>query len=137
MNPFKKINELVEETVNKEKLKSLSIVINKEKIKAAKYGKYAKPIQVSYKFENGEESKVQNPEYVNKIPSTIEDCIDVMGTKYSAICVDCKKQRSYVGSDNVQHTFYECAVGVIRNPLLIKQCEDMEAEAYKVSEFEF
>lgn len=137
MEPFKKANELVDECEKRDKLINVTVVINKERIKNAKYGKYVKPIQVTYKFEEGEDIKVKNPNYVFKIPSTCEDCLALMGTKYSVIQIDAKNKRSYIGADSIQHCYYECSVGVIRNPIGIKQCEDVEAESFNVTEYQF
>ena len=137
MEPFKKANELVDECEMKDNLLSVTVVINKERIKNAKYGKYVKPIQTTYKLEEGEDIKIQNPNYVFKIPSTCEDCLALLGTKYSVIVIDAKNKRSYIGGDSLEHSYYECSVGVIRNPIGIKQCEDVEAEAFHITEYQF
>ena len=137
MEPFKKANELVDECDNKDKLLNITVVINKERIKSCKYGKYVKPIQNTYKFEEWDDIKVPNPNYVFKIPSTCEDCLYMMGTKYSVIAIDARKKRNYIGGDSLLHSYYECAVGVIRNPVGIKQCEELEAESFQITEYQF
>ena len=137
MEPFKKANELVDEFEMKDNLLSVTVVINKERIKNAKYGKHVKPIKTTYKLEEGDDIKIQNPNYVFKIPSTCEDCLALMGTKYSVIVIDAKNKRSYIGGDSLEHSYYECSVGVIRNPIGIKQCEDVEAESFHITEYQF
>ena len=137
MEPFKKANQLVDECEMKDKLLNVTVVINKERIKNAKYGKYVKPIQTTYKFEGEEDIKIPNPNYVFKIPSTCEDCLSLMGTKYSVIVIDAKNKRNYIGGDSLEHSYYECSVGVIRNPIGIKQCEELEADSFHVTEYQF
>ena len=72
-----------------------------------------------------------------KIPATCEDCINTLGTKYSVIIADATNAKRYTSPDGKDHTYYDCSVGVIRNPIAIKKCEDIEASAYNVTEYEF
>ena len=137
MLAFEKINGVVEKCADKEKLIIVNIVINKERIKNYKYGRYTKPIQVIYKYADKQDKVIDNPDYLVKIPSTCEDCINMMGTKYSVIIVDAANPKSYVGTDSVLHNYYDCSVGVIRNPIIVKKCEDLEVAAFNITEFEF
>lgn len=137
MDAFIKVNELIEKCEDGAILNQVCVIINKERIKNCKYGKYTKPIQVIYKYEGKEAVTVDNPQYLLKIPSTQDDCITMVGTKYTALLVDPKAKRTYVGTDNQTHNFYECAVAVIRNPVVIKRIEDVEQSAFQVSEFQF
>ena len=137
MQAFEKINGVVKKCSDKEKLIIVNIVINKERIKNCKYGRYTKPIQVIYKYADKQDKVVDNPDYLVKIPSTCEDCINMMGTKYSVIIVDASNPKSYMGTDSVLHNYYDCSVGVIRNPIIVKKCEDLEVAAFNITEFEF
>ena len=137
MLAFEKINDIVEKCADKDKLVIVNVVINKERIKNYKYGRYTKPIQVIYKYADKQDKVIDNPDYLVKIPSTCEDCINMMGTKYSVIIVDASNPKSYKGTDSVLHNYYDCSVGVIRNPILVKKCEDLETAAFNITEFEF
>ena len=137
MQPFNKVNDLIDNCPEKDKLSTVSIIFNKDRVKSCKYGKYCDPILVRYKYDDGETTRVENPDYMLKIPSTQEDCIQVLGTEYTVLIANAKSKKNYIGSDKLQHDFYECSVGVIRNPVIIQKCKDIELKSYEVTEFEF
>ncbi len=137
MNHFYKVNELVETAENVDKLKQVIIIINKDRIKLCKYGKYTKPVQIIYKYEGMEDKVLNTPDYLIKIPSTQDDCIQTVGTHFTVISVNAQEKKTYVGIDMASHNYYDCAIQVIRNPIQIKKLEEIEHEAYNVSEFEF
>ena len=137
MQAFEKINGIVDKSENRENLSEVHVIINTDKFKHCKYGKYSKPIQIIYKYSNAEDYVLENPDMLIKIPASCEDCINTLGTKYSVIIANANRQRIYVGTDGKEHSYYECSVGVIRNPLMIKKCEEIEASAYNVTEYEF
>lgn len=137
MEAFSKINEIVDNCKDIDNLNQVCVIINKERIKQCKFGKYTKPIEVIYKYEGKDDVIVDNPNYLLKIPSTQDDCIAMMGTKYTALLIDPKQKKTYIGTDNRAHNFYECSVGVIRNPVVKSQIEQIEQSAFQVSEFQF
>ena len=137
MQAFEKINSVVDKCPNREKLSQAHVIVNTDKFKVCKYGKYSKPIQIIYKYFDADDIVLENPDMLVKIPSSCEDCINALGTKYSVIIADANKLNNYTGNDGKQHTYYDCSVAVIRNPLMIQKCEDIEASAYNVTEYEF
>ena len=132
MQPFSKLNDLVDKCAKKEGLISVSVILNKDKIKQCKYGKFCAPIDVIYKYENGDAIEVKTPDYLIKVPSSQEDCIEALGTQYCALIVNAKDKKEYTGGDNQVHYDYDCKVGVIRNYAMIEKCRTIEKSAYAV-----
>lgn len=137
MAQFEKINHLVEMFENNDRLMFVNIILNKERTKDCKYGKYCKPLCVIYVLDDGEDIVVENPNYLLKIPGSCVDCINILGTKYSAIRVDVHNPKIYESYDGEKHKYYECSVNLIRNPLTIKKCEEIEASIFNIGEFTF
>lgn len=137
MQAFLKINSVVDNAQDRKDLTQVHVVVNKDKFKSCKFGKYSKPIIITYKYSNREDVSIENPNVMIKIPSTCEDCINTLGTRYSVIIADATNAKRYTSPDGKDHTYYDCSVSVIRNPLAIKKCEDIEASAFNVTEYEF
>ena len=61
MEAFSKINEIVDNCKDIDNLNQVCVIINKERIKQCKFGKYTKPIEVIYKYEGKDDVIVDNP----------------------------------------------------------------------------
>jgi hypothetical protein len=95
--------------------------------------KCVRPITIQYLYEgNKKEVDDINSDklcFIN-IPRGLEDIIDINGTKYCAIIVNCREKREFNGIP-----YYSKGLAVIRNPVIEKEIEEKEKSLFQVSEF--
>jgi hypothetical protein len=127
MEPFLKVNELVSSHPN---VVEISIIFNKLRIKNTKVGKCVKPITIQYLYEGDTKEMDEQINSMINIPKSLEDIIDISGTKYCAMVVNCRNKKEFNGV-----VYYDKGLAVIRNPVIEKEIEDREKSQFQVSEF--
>ena len=134
MITFSKINEIVNSCRNLEELNTVAIVFNSHRVKSSKYGKYVRPVRITYTYKNDREH-VDNPDYYVNIPASLEDVFEGQSEKYLAIVVDVNEKKEYPQPDGTIRVSYDKGIGLVRNPVAIKQLEDVEKQAYQIFEY--
>lgn len=135
MASFNKINDIVSACSNFEDLSTVSIVFNSHHVKTSKYGKYIRPVRITYNYKDNKREHVDNPDYYVNIPVSLEDVFEGQSEKYLAIVVDVNEKKEYTQPDGTVKVSYDKGIGLVRNPVAIKQLEDVEKQAYQIFEY--
>ena len=135
MSSFSKINDIINSCPNLEELNTVAIVFNPRHVKSSKYGKYTRPVRITYNYANDKKEHVDNPDYYVNMPASLEDVFEAQTEKYLAIVVDVKDKKEFPQPDGTVRVSYDKGIGLVRNPVAVKQLEDIEKQAYQFFEY--